>query len=152
MKSKTSKIIFITCIVFLLITSFSCKKQSGLNNLDFNSDSTTALTNNQEDSINAGFQLTQYDTPPIPIKNPMPLYPVKFKKSGIQGVVVLEVEVLQDGTVGEVKVLKSLLAKESGLDDTAVNAVKSWIFKPALLKKKPVTVKVNIPIPFTLKS
>jgi protein TonB len=81
----------------------------------------------------------------------MPAYPVNFRKSGIQGVVVLDVEVLEDGTVGDIIVIKSLLSEEGAMDDAAVLAVKSWIFKPALLNNKPVKSRVNIPISFSLK-
>ncbi len=141
-------------LMLSILFSSGCKKSSSFSKLD-EALADTTHTNEfaiVEDSLKEGFKLTEYDTPPIPIQNNMPEYPPKFRSSGIQGVVVLEVEVLANGNVGEVKVMKSLLSIEGGLDDSAINAVKSWIFKPAQLNKKPVTARVNIPIPFSLKS
>jgi TonB family protein len=114
----------------------------------------TVSTNNDQDidsTESKGFKLTEYDTPPVPTQNPMPTYPARFKKTGIQGVVVLDVEVLANGTVGDVRVMKSLLSGENGLDEAAVVMVKTWMFKPAMLDNKPVAARVNIPVPFTLK-
>ena len=102
----------------------------------------------QDDSL----KLTAYDTPPVPIHNPLPAYPNHLRKTGIQGVVVLEVIVLKDGTVSDARVTKSLLAGEGGLDETAISAVRAWRFKPALLNRKPVQSKVAIPVSFSLRS
>lgn len=114
---------------------------------------TTIVAEEYSDSTEdvSEFRLTDYDTPPTPISNPMPLYPKHYRSSGIQGVVLLDVEVLANGTVGDVFVLKSLLKGEGGLDETAILAVKDWTFKPALRKKSPVKARVNVPIPFSLK-
>lgn len=141
-------------LMLMVLISVGCKKSNSFSKFD-DAISDTSYTNDLvtvKDSLKEGFKLTEYDTPPVPIQNNMPEYPPKFRSSGIQGVVVLEVEVLANGNVGEVKVMKSLLSIEGGLDDTAISAVKSWIFKPALLNKKPVDSRVTIPIPFSLKS
>ncbi len=143
------------CIIILLLLCLqACKKanRSQFNDVAF-SDTTSMNVNVPTDSTSdENFNLTEYDTPPTPIQNQMPIYPSKYRSSGIQGVVVLDVEVLNDGTVGEIQVMKSLLSEKGALDDTAVAAVKNWIFKPAMLNKKPVTSHVNIPIPFQLKN
>ena len=146
--------IVIIFLAILTVTLCSCKKAVNGNNLDNSFADTTSLnTDAADDSIlDSNYKLTDYDTPPTPVQNPMPKYPDKFRNSGIQGVVVLEVEVLENGTVGEVKVMRSLLATEGGLDDTAVTAVKNWVFKPAMLDKKAVVSRVNIPISFSLKA
>ena len=141
-------------LCFVMLISVACKKRDLSVRTDNSMPDTSyvSLDTPTDSTSNTDFNLTGYDTPPSPVRNPMPVYPVSFRKSGIQGVVVLDVEVLADGTVGKIDVTKSLLANEGGLDDTAVAAVKSWIFKPALLDKKPVTSHVNVPIPFSLKS
>jgi TonB family protein len=36
------------------------------------------------------------------------------------------------------------------LNDAAVNAVKQWVFKPALSNNKPVAVWVAVPVRFSL--
>jgi TonB family protein len=141
----------ITIIILLLFSA--CKKNEVSSNATPKSDS--ILINDAPDSerINTtGYQLTEYDTPPSPIQNPMPQYPVRFKSSGIQGVVVLDVLVLSDGSVGDIKVIKSLLSEPGGLDDTAVATVKTWLFKPAMKNEKPIDSRVTIPISFSLRS
>jgi len=140
-------------LIVSLVVSGGCKKQAevaqepaypGLAEV---TETDTAST----PSSLSEFRLTAYDTPPTPVRNPMPVYPPAYVKSGIQGVVLLEVEVFADGKVGEVKVMKSLLKGEGGLDETAVAAVKEWLFKPAHLNNRPITAKVNVTIPFALK-
>jgi TonB family protein len=152
--SNLLKVLVIVMLSVILTTIICCKKNSLFNNSNKFpvADSSSNQVNYSDSSMDYGkVKLTEYDTPPIPEKNPMPTYPYNYRKSGIQGVVVLEVEVTEYGSVGEVKVMKSLLSEEGSLDEAAVNAVKDWKFKPALLKNKPVKSRVNIPIPFTLK-
>jgi protein TonB len=68
----------------------------------------------------------------------------------IKGKVGLSAVVLADGTVGEVKVTKSV-DSVYGLDDSAVKAVKQWEFKPGRKDGKPVAVRVSVDIAFTTK-
>jgi len=153
---KNQKIIIITTalavLVFLIPTSGCKKKTPQDTKVTTDSYDTTFTEDYAADSasIAADFKLTNYDTPPQAVKNPMPAYPEQYKSSGIQGVVVLEVEVTAEGTVRNVKVMKSLLSGQNALDETAVNAVKNWVFKPALKNNKPVDAKVTVAVPFTL--
>ena len=43
------------------------------------------------------------------------------------------------------------LDKKYGLDDQAVKAMKQWSFKPGTKDGKPVTVRVDVQMSFTLK-
>ena len=79
-----------------------------------------------------------------------PVYTQEAKDAGIQGTVLLDTEVLADGTVGDVKVTQSLDTKY-GLDEQAVKAVKQWTFEPGTKDGKPVPVRVSIEMTFTLK-
>lgn len=139
--------------VCLLLTTYGCTKQSSKPLAESNSievpDSVSDAS--ADTTFQGGLSFTKYDTPPTPIQNTMPAYPDKYRSSGIQGVVVLDVAVNADGTVGPVAVKKSLLSGAGGLDEAAVTAVKNWLFKPALQDNKPVAANVNIPIPFNLK-
>ncbi len=65
----------------------------------------------------------------------------------IQGSVVLEVVILEEGKVGAVRVLQGLPA---GLNDQAIQCVRAWRFIPGKLKGKPVAVIAEISIDFTL--
>ncbi len=91
-----------------------------------------------------------YEDPPVPIRRIPPEYPAFAKNSGIEGDVVLEVEVFEDGSVGAVNVLKSLLPGPGGLDEAAIKAVKQWEFQPAKSGGKPVAVWGVTTVSFTL--
>lgn len=79
-----------------------------------------------------------------------PQYSAAAKQAGIQGQVLLEVEILKDGNVGTVVVKKSLDNTPGGLDESAVAAVKQWKFTPAKAKGVPVDSKLTIPVLFAL--
>jgi periplasmic protein TonB len=89
-----------------------------------------------------------YEDPPQAIKRVQPEYPNWAKRANVQGQVVLEVEVLRDGTVGAVEVVRSLMA---GLDELAVAAVRQWEFTPAKAQGQPVAVWVTFPVDFRIE-
>ena len=89
-------------------------------------------------------------TAPTIVREVKPQYTTEARKAGIQGTVTLDVVVVQDGTVGEVKVTRSLDEKY-GLDEQAVKAVKQWTFNPGTKDGKPVPVRVSIEMTFSLK-
>jgi len=85
-----------------------------------------------------------FEDPPTPVNAPPPTYPEFAREAQIQGKVVLHVLVGKDGRVKSVKVIRGV----TGLNDVAVEAVKKWVFKPALTNNKPVAVWVEIPVDF----
>lgn len=87
---------------------------------------------------------------PQVLRQVKPDYTPEAKKQGIQGLVEMSVVVKDDGSVGDVTVTKSLDQKY-GLDDQAVIAMKKWQFKPGTRDGKPVAVRVNVEMTFTLK-
>ncbi|MCD4819103.1 MAG: TonB family protein [Candidatus Cloacimonetes bacterium] len=91
-----------------------------------------------------------YEVPPVPIKRVAPKYPTFIKRRGIQGKVWLDVEVLETGKVGDVKVVVSLFPGKGGLDEAAITAVKKWKFEPAKSGGKNVACRVKFPIIFNL--
>jgi len=78
-----------------------------------------------------------------------PKYTPDGMRAKIQGVVELEIVVLENGTVGSVRVTKSL-DRASGLDDAAVEAAKKWRFIPGTKDGKPVATKVPMQLEFRL--
>ncbi len=74
----------------------------------------------------------------------------RAREAKIQGVIGMEVVVETDGTVGEVRVTRSL-DKMLGLDDEAVRTVKKWRFEPAKKDGVAVPVVVEIEMTFTLR-
>jgi len=82
-------------------------------------------------------------------QNPKPPYPQEARDKGYQGRVLLEVEVLANGKVGDIFVKQS-----SGydlLDQCALETVKKWTFIPAMKGNVPITMGANIPITFQIK-
>ncbi len=87
-------------------------------------------------------------TRPVGIRRIMPSYPQSARLAGSEGVSLLKVEVLADGSVGRVSVEKSSGNLE--LDRAAKAAVSQWHFAPARQGEKRVKAWVMIPIRFRL--
>ncbi|MCM3881917.1 MAG: energy transducer TonB [Vicinamibacterales bacterium] len=87
---------------------------------------------------------------PVPISQPKPQYTSQAMRAKIQGTVLLECIVTPDGTVGPVRVLRSL-DPTFGLDQEAIKAARSWRFKPGMRKGEAVAVLVTIEMAFTLR-
>jgi len=91
-----------------------------------------------------------YDDPPVIVGTLTPIYPEFARKAGIQGTVVLEVEVYKDGTVGEIRVKRSVQSGPGSLDEEAIAAIRRVKFQPGIAGGKPVDTLVIIPIEFKL--
>lgn len=76
-----------------------------------------------------------------------PVYPEQARTQGIQGAVVLEAMVGEDGTVEHVTVLSS---GPSSLANAARRAVEQWRYTPLELNGKPMPMRNQITINFTL--
>jgi len=75
-----------------------------------------------------------------------PVYPEMARQANVDGTVMVQALVGKDGKVHDVRVVKSIPL----LDQSALDAVKQWIFKPALANNKPVAVWVGVPVRFSL--
>ena len=75
-----------------------------------------------------------------------PTYPVEAKKERIQGKVVLNAVVGKAGGVEELVVASG--PKE--LQQSALDAVRQWTYKPFLLNGEPVDVKTTVTVTYTL--
>ncbi len=75
-----------------------------------------------------------------------PVYPEEAKKERIQGNVELEAVINKAGEVEELKVVSG--PKE--LQQSALDAVRQWLYKPFLLNGDPVEVKTTIHVIYTL--
>ena len=85
---------------------------------------------------------------PQPISIPTPKYPELARKAGIEGNAVVKALVDVDGSIAEVKILKS--SGNQMLDQSALVAARNAKFTPAKQRDKFVRVWVSIPIRFTL--
>jgi protein TonB len=97
-----------------------------------------------------GAQEIERATTPRLVREFKPHYPQAAKDAKIQGSVTVSAVVLEDGSVGEVTVTRSLDTKY-GLDEEAVKCARKWLFKPGTKDGKPVAVLVEIEIAFELR-
>jgi periplasmic protein TonB len=83
--------------------------------------------------------------------NPKPLYPMLARRLGAQGIVLLRVQVREDGSVADVEMAQS--SGFSFLDESATRTVReSWQFLPARIEDgTPVASWVEVPIRFVLE-
>jgi len=84
---------------------------------------------------------------PIPIFKPEPAYTDEARNAKLQGIIVLLIIVDTSGNVTDCRVVKPL---GMGLDEKAVETVKTWRFEPALRTGTPVSVRVSVQIAFRL--
>jgi TonB family protein len=89
-------------------------------------------------------------TTPVVLREVKPQYTSDAMRAKVQGSVLLECVVKPDGTVGEVKVARSL-DSVFGLDLEAMKAARQWRFRPGTRLGEPVAVQVVIELTFTLR-
>ena len=95
------------------------------------------------------YSVSEGITAPVEIRNVRPVYTKAAMDAKIQGQVDVEFVIQKDGTVGDVRVTRSL--DPGGLDEQAVKAVKQWLFTPGQLNGRPVLVRVVAQLMFTLR-
>ncbi len=84
---------------------------------------------------------------PTKIKDVRPAYPPEALASRIQGVVILEAIIDDQGNIANAKVLRSIPL----LDSAAFTALSQWQFTPTLLNGTPVGVIMTVTVNFTLQ-
>jgi len=67
------------------------------------------------------------------------------RRPRVQGTVVLDVVLLEDGTPKIVRVLQSL---DPELDESAIRNFEQWRFSPAMKYGRPVKVRMNAEVHF----
>ena len=88
------------------------------------------------------------DVEPTIVRMDDPQYPDDSREAGEQGEVLMDALVNEFGQVTDVRVTRGVSPK---LDESAVAAVRTALFKPALLGGKPVSVWVrDFPIQYRL--
>ena len=86
-------------------------------------------------------------TPPRLLSKVEPDYSDEAKRLGIEGLVILSLEIWQDGRPHNIRVSKSL---GHGLDEKAIEAVEQWRFSPGTNGGEAVRVQVQIEVGFRL--
>jgi TonB family protein len=78
---------------------------------------------------------------------PDPDYSEEARKAKFQGTVILWVVIGADGRVHDLRVQRSL---GMGLDEKAMEAVRTWRFEPSRKDGQPVAVQINVEVNFRL--
>ncbi|HEY3380119.1 MAG TPA: energy transducer TonB [Vicinamibacterales bacterium] len=86
---------------------------------------------------------------PTPTHKVHPKYTPAAEAAKLQGTVTVECVVKVDGTVGDLRVVKSL-DTTYGLDDRAVKAAKTWRFTPAKKGTKSIRSVVTLDFDFVI--
>jgi periplasmic protein TonB len=81
------------------------------------------------------------------IYSPEPSFSEEARKSKTQGIVTLMLVVGKDGHTYGIRVAQSL---GMGLDEKAIEAVKTWRFRPATMNGRPVATQLAVEVDFRL--
>lgn len=82
------------------------------------------------------------------LREEKPKYTPEAMRAKVQGDIELEIVIKEDGTVGEVRVVKSF-TNAYGLDQAAIEAARKWRFVPG--KKGGVPVATRVPLVLTFR-
>jgi TonB family protein len=77
----------------------------------------------------------------------VPKYPGEAQAQGAHGIVVIEIVIDTQGKIASARVLRSIPL----LDEAALSAVRQWEYEITKVDGKPVSVKMTIPITFSMK-
>jgi TonB family protein len=80
------------------------------------------------------------------VKKVMPEYPFAARSTGVQGIVVISAVVSKDGHIQEAHVM----AGPSQLQESAVKAVRQWVYRPYLVDGEAVEVDTQINVVYNL--
>ena len=83
--------------------------------------------------------------PPVRIKEVAPVYPAIAQSARVQGDVVIEMTIDNEGKVADAHVVKSVPL----LDEAALDAVRQWEYQPSLLNGVPTAVVMTVTVKFT---
>jgi periplasmic protein TonB len=79
-----------------------------------------------------------------------PFYPPQVIREGGEGTVLLSIQILADGRVGQVKLDRS--SGHPKLDESALREAKKWRFVPGTSDGKPMAMWKQLPVTFRLNT
>lgn len=84
---------------------------------------------------------------PKKLRDVRPIYPPIAASARVQGVVILEVRIDEDGRVTDARVIRPVAI----LDQAAIDAVMQWEYEPTVLNGRPVPVIMTVTVNFSLQ-
>ena len=97
-----------------------------------------------------GFQPGNGVSWPRLVQEVKPNYTADAMRAQVQGLVELDIVVLPDGSVGRVRIVRSLDSR-FGLDEEAIKAVRRWRFDPGRRLGTAVATRVGVELSFHLR-
>lgn len=95
------------------------------------------------------FDIAQVDQAPKVVYQVAPIYPLAARHKAIEGKVVIKFIVHVDGSVSSIKIQSATPANL--FEQSAINAVKKWRFKPGKRNNDSVATCVELPLEFKLE-
>ena len=80
------------------------------------------------------------------LQKTIPMYPPIAKAARVSGTVVLQATISKTGTIENLRVISG----PAMLQQSALEAVKSWRYRPYLLNNEPVEVETTVNVVFSL--
>jgi protein TonB len=84
----------------------------------------------------------------LKIHDVTPTYPESARRYRIQGDLILRAVIDKNGGLGRICIIQALGA---GLDESAVNAVRQWKYRPYMFNGEPVEVVTAIKVQFHMR-
>jgi len=69
----------------------------------------------------------------------------------VQTDIILDLEILEDGTVGDVSIISAYKDNTYGFEKAAVDAVRQWTFEPITVDEKAVKARFLYPIKYRIE-
>jgi protein TonB len=106
----------------------------------------TGPAEGEGDAVPEPGQFVPVDEQPVRLRMEDPIYPDVAREAGVEGTVLLWALVGKDGKVKDVRIIDG----PKSLQESAMRAARTAVFKPALIQNEPVELWVQIPITFRL--
>lgn len=99
-------------------------------------------------AVQSDLEPPAFDEALYPVQTSKPVYPSRAKRAGIEGWVNVAFTITTEGTVRDIEILA---AQPQGVfENTTLNTIKHWRYKPQLLSGKPTARRVMQTIKFEL--
>lgn len=102
----------------------------------------------QDDARDAVYDIDAVE-PPVRLTSPPLRYPPLLRRDGVEGTVVLDFVVLQDGRVG-INDIAVVATTDARFNDAAISVVRGTRFRPGRLEGEAVAVRVRQRVEFTI--
>jgi len=108
---------------------------------------------NLETGDDSDIEFVEYDAPPMPVGGFIAIqknliYPEPARKAGIEGRVLVYVQIDSSGRMTTARVVQS---PDESLDQAALAALEKTVWQPAKKETRPVSVWIAIPVDFKLR-